>query len=256
MTNLIPIGKTTFSSKSWSRSTDYFYAAEQAVCPVEIQELPKAMMCMPLAFMPQGESFSVFAVLGLSSNSNYFVDNIGNWTGKYVPARFRVYPFVLAKSEENADELIFCFDSASGLLMEDKSKELFFEKDGELTSFLTDMMRFLATIDTDKQATIELCKQLEDFGLIQPWSIEIKTEHDTHKVKGLFAIDEAKLNTLDDTKFLALRESGALALAYFQMLSMQHIEELKVFATDYMEILAQTSEKPTLPSGGLNFDNF
>jgi hypothetical protein len=62
-------------------------------------------------------------------------------------------------------------------------------------------------------------------------------------VTGLFRIDEARLNALDDEGFLKLRKAGGLSIAYAQLLSMNNIQMLAQLA----EARAQMSQARKTP---------
>ena len=63
-------------------------------------------------------------------------------------------------------------------------------------------------------------------------------------------MDEAALNALAGEAFLQLRHSGALVLAYTQLLSMQHLKVLGVLAQAHAK--AAASKLPVTPSGDLD----
>ena len=58
-------------------------------------------------------------------------------------------------------------------------------------------------------------------------------------VEGLFCVDEAALNKLDDEDFLAARKAGGLALAYAQLLSMNQLAVLERLGELRGQILEQ-----------------
>jgi hypothetical protein len=58
-------------------------------------------------------------------------------------------------------------------------------------------------------------------------------------VEGLFSIDEAGLNKLDDEDFLTLRKAGGLALAYAQLLSMGQLAVLERLDQFHGQIVAK-----------------
>lgn len=53
-----------------------------------------------------------------------------------------------------------------------------------------------------------------------------KTDQGERKLEGLFRVNEAALNALDNEAFLSVRKSGALPVAYAQLLSMQQLRVL------------------------------
>jgi hypothetical protein len=63
--------------------------------------------------------------------------------------------------------------------------------------------------------------------LVQPWPLSIKQGEQNVPVTGLYRIDEAALNTLENEAFLTLRRSGALPVAYAQLLSMNQLVVLQ-----------------------------
>ena len=62
-------------------------------------------------------------------------------------------------------------------------------------------------------------------------------------VHGLFRLNEAALNALDDAAFLKIRKAGALPLAYLQLLSM---DQMPVFERLNLaqKQLAQAHQQP------------
>ena len=80
---------------------------------------------------------------------------------------------------------------------------------------------------------------LADAGLITPWEINLKQGEKVMPVEGLFRIDEAALNKIDDEDFLAVRKAGGLALAYAQLLSMNQLTVLERLGKLRGQILEQ-----------------
>ena len=80
-------------------------------------------------------------------------------------------------------------------------------------------------------------------GVIKPWPITIKGEQGDRVVNGLNCIDEAALNALPNEDFLKLRATGALPIAYAQLLSMN---QLGVFE-HLGKIQGQLAPKPIAP---------
>ena len=65
------------------------------------------------------------AMLGLRSRENLFVDEEGRWSGTYVPAFVRRYPFVFSTAADR-QTLTLCIDEAhKGVNREGKGRRLF-----------------------------------------------------------------------------------------------------------------------------------
>jgi hypothetical protein len=248
MAKLRAINKSDFTEKSWRRSPNYLFTANDAVCPLTVQEMTRAIMGMPIAFLCVDEKYSVVAVLGLEPETNYLVGKDGGWRGKYIPALYRAYPFVLAKNEEEEEQLVLCINEDSGLLNDDDSAEAFFDDEGELSPAVSEIIEFLSKVNAGLQTSARICKTLLEHELFKPWELQVQLEEGTKRVDGLFCIDEAALNELSDEAFIELRQSGALIVVYCQLLSMQRITDLAQFA----QLKSKADSQP--PTNELNLD--
>ena len=63
-------------------------------------------------------------------------------------------------------------------------------------------------------------------------------------MQGLYRIDEARLNALSAPALKEIQAAGALAMAYSQLLSMQHLPTLGQLA----QLHAQAQSQQTLPT--------
>ena len=190
-----------------------------------MQELPKAQLSLPIAIAYINEQPVPVALQSFTPNSNLFVDNNGKWIGKYVPAAYRGYPFMLANTEDGKQ--ILCYDEE----YEEAGEEVFFDDSGEPSEAVTGILNFLTNVHNDRQRTQSICKLLHEKNLIQPWAINLKSEKGEVPVEGLFRIDEQALNALGNDDFIEIRQAGALPLIYCQLLSMQHLQALGQLAT-------------------------
>lgn len=240
MTNLKAISKDQYSDRKWQFSPDYSFAAKDSVCPIVLLELPTAMVTSPVAFLYSEGQYILVAVQGLRPQTNLFVDANGDWKGKYVPAKYHGYPFVLASTSGDGENLILCIDEDSGLVDSDEADKLFFDDKGELSEATQDVMKFLSEAHNSRIAASKICQKLKDHGLLRTWSIEIKYDEGTHKVEGLFRIDEEAFNKLSNEAFIELRQAGALPVIYSQLLSIQHIVKLADMAQEQAKLEASS----------------
>lgn len=247
------IALSTHAHLGWKRYDNYHFAALDAVAPLVMQELPKACMHLPIAFIPQdGGTYTPAAVQGLQPGQNLFVTPDGRWTGPYTPATYRGYPFALAKSEN--DQLVLCVDADSGLVGEGNT-EHFFDDSGQPSQSIKDALNFLQQVHANRQLTQRLCAALQAEGLIQPWPITVKVEGGDKTIQGLFRIDEAAFNALGSESLYRLHQAGALPLVYCQLLSMQHLQTLGQLAEarSQAQALSRTqASQLSNPSGELD----
>lgn len=221
MPNYIALSRETHSTKRWQHPASYIFASNEAVAPLAAQEFPKAMMSLPIAFYAHGDSFQATAVLGLEQGKSLFVAQDGRWLGGYVPAIFRTYPFRLADTPEG--QKVMCIDLDSGLQTDGPEGEKFFYDDGAPASEVSQALELLNQLETSRAVTAAGCAVLQACKLIVPWDISVKTDTGEQKIEGLYKVDETAMNALSNEEFLRLREHGALAMAYCQLLSMQHL---------------------------------
>ena len=205
---------------------DFSFAAREAVLPLAGAEIARAVQAFPMAFVAQADgAYSLVAVLGLDAGQNLYVSADGRWLGSYQPAALRRYPFALVHNE-GAAEPIVCIDPMSSFLSEVDGQPLF-AADGASSETLGAMINFLAELDKNERATGMACQALAAQGIVAPWEIKVQQEDGSvRQVAGLFRIDEARLNALDDAAFIASRQAGALPLAYAQLLSMSKLPDL------------------------------
>jgi hypothetical protein len=243
---LTAISAENFSGKAWRRYTSYAFAAGGNLIPLVAAELAQAVPAMPLGFVQSGEGFQLVAVTALQPGANLFVAPDGRWLGAYVPAALRGYPFRLVKPQDRADSVL-CIDEASGLVAEGGQGEAFFDEDGQPSKAVKDVLEFLSQAERNRMVTRAAVDALAAAGLIQPWPLNIKQGEQNVPVTGLYRIDEAALNALENEAFLTLRRSGALLVAYAQLLSMNQLAVLQQLAQIQAKLNAPT------PSVGQNF---
>ena len=247
MPKYIAVSKETHASKRWKRIDNYSFAAKDAVVPLVVQELPRALMYLPIGFIKQEEQFVPVSILGLQPGQNLFIAPDGRWIGGYTPAAYRGYPFQLADTADGQRVLVIDEDSG---LVSDSEGEPFFDEEGNPAQALKDVLDFLNQVDANRKLTQHICKLLAEHLLIKPWPINLQDSEGERIVEGLYCIDETALNALPAEAFEALRQAGALPIAYCQLLSMQHIQKLGQLAQVQAQSQAHTAAKLLSNSNG------
>ncbi len=231
MPQYIPLTPARHASLRWQRYASYRFAASEALLPVVAAELPRAAVCLPVAFVPDAAGvYQPVVVLGPEPGINAFVAPDGRWLASYVPGELRSYPFKVALTPDG--QKVVCVDEASGLIVqpEHSGAELFYGEDGKISPVVRQVVDLLEGLESMRPATLAATAALAAHGVLQPWQVQLEIEGRVHGLAGLYRVDEAVLNALSDEAFLALRSSGALALAYAQLLSIQHVATLQTLA--------------------------
>lgn len=224
MPHIQVISRERHAQQRWQRYSSYAFAAHEAVVPLAAAELPKAAMSLTLAFAEQQGVFVPVAVLGLQPGSNLWVGADGHWGAPYIPAAWRGYPFLLARTEDG--QQVLCIDEESGLLTAGPEGERFFNDDGQPVQATLDILSFLTQTEQSRAAAVQACAALARHQLIRPWPITVKNDAGEQQIEGLFQVDEAALNQLPGEALQELARAGALGVAYCQLLSMQHLPVL------------------------------
>jgi hypothetical protein len=243
MPKYVSISRDVHQKRRWLRPGNFAFVANDTVSSIFGAEVAKAALTMPIALVKHGDAFVLSAVLSLNAKSNMFVAPDGRWLGGYIPALLRFYPFRLL-TPEGGTEPVLCIDEDSGLVSESGADgELFFDAEGNVSPALTTVLKFLGELERSRAATNLAVASLEQAGLIVPWPIKVKEEQGERTVQGLYRIDEAVLNALPEDIFIKLRYTGALPVAYAQLLSMG---QLAVFQSLH-QMQQRLAPKPVAP---------
>lgn len=217
MTNPIPVSPSILAGKTWMFSKDFLFASKKILCALDLTEVSKAAVCMPLGFIKSGNSYQLVAINGVVKGQNLFVDKSGRWLADYIPLEYRLYPFLLAQDEKGNS--VLCIDGDSGLISE-SSDNLPFFNGNDLSDLLKTAMSSFSNMLSRRAQTSKIAQLLADHNLIKPWNLEVNPDKNSIKVDGLFCIDEAALAKLNGDQLIELRDTGALAVLYCQLLSM------------------------------------
>ncbi len=259
MTQLAAVTPELHASKVWKRRTDYAFAAAQCVVPLAGAELSMALPMMPVGFTRDAEAYQLVAIMSLQPGVNLFVAPGGQWLGTYIPAALRAHPFCMARPQDGSASIL-CVDEDSGLVVDAApGAEAFFDDQRQPSPALKEVLDFLSLTDRSRVVTQQAVNALANANVITAWSLNLKHGDQTVPVHGLYRIDEAALRTLAAAEFLALREVGALPLAYAQLLSMAQLTCLERLTERRRQLLAPqqaAAEQQTLDRALSNLDGF
>lgn len=257
MPNYQAVSSSVHAQQCWLRYTNYAFAGRDAVAALTMQEVTKAAMSLPLGFVPEGEGFALVAVQGLETGRNALVGADGRWRAAfYIPAVYRSYPFQLGTTPQG--QSVLCVDADSGLLLESsaavaKGAQAFFVE-GAPSPEVQQVMQFLQAVAADRLRTASVCAHLQALELLEPWPIVLKSDQGEQRVEGLQRVSEARLNALPADALKALQESGGLALAVCQLLSMQHLGVLGELARQQAQTEAAHGGLPVNGKGELDLE--
>lgn len=225
MNSIEVVSREVHAQKRWRRTAGYQFAAADSICPLVLQELPKALMSLPIAFVASGETYSLVAVQGLAAHDNLLVAPDGAWKAGYIPAAYRSHPFSLAADDAGRELLCIATSSIADSVL--PGAESFFEESGELSAAVKEILQFQAEYSRNRKATDQLCTLLKKHDLIVPWPLTVETPSGKVTLDGLHRVDEARIAGLSSEALCELRDAGGLGVIYCQLLAMQNIVLLR-----------------------------
>ncbi|MCG5495688.1 SapC family protein [Ectothiorhodospira variabilis] len=204
-----PLNPADHGDGYWHPTTGYRFALDQCAVTLVGGELSAASRHMPVGLARHQGQWSLVAVMSREPGRNVLVDGSGRWRVGYVPSILRGHPFALV-AVPGKDRHVLCVEKGS--VTADTSGEAFFTSEGELSPRVSRVLKFLTEREKQQIKTQRALKVLDEADILIPWPI----------LKGVYRVDEKKLNALEDGAFLRLRESGVLPLLYAHLVSVGH----------------------------------
>jgi hypothetical protein len=235
--NVVPVNRQTHKKTSVRKTTSFAFAKDVNSVPIVDVEFPRVCVEMPIVFSRTETGIVSLALLGAKQNQNAFVDDKDDWSGRYVPAFFRRYPFVFAV-QDGTDQMTLCLDEAYEGLNKKDIGERMFDGEGTDSSYLRTVLQFVEEYQATFNRTQSFCDRLEEAGLLEEARVDYTLADGTKGgVTGFLRVSNDKFRALDDTQIAAMFRSGDLDLIQAHFLSMQQIEAIvtksgKVAAAD------------------------
>ena len=230
--SLVPVSREAHGQMRLRPFSSFSFVQSAPVIRIVAGELAQIAANFPIAFLDENGSPAPYAVMGLSQTENQFVSEDGQWLAQYVPAMIRRFPFMPGRTPNGqGDVAALMVDDA--WLSTDEGEPLFGPDEGEPSGPVARAIQLVGMIEVEAAQLGVLSKALAAHGLIEPLTVEMKLSEDglPTKLEGLSGVSEAKLLELPDAAFLELRKSGALNLAYAQLLSVAQFARVQALAT-------------------------
>ncbi len=212
--------------KTRSAESAPFLASAHAV-PITIDEFVSAQRHYPIVFSV-GENPVPLALMGLNEGVNVFVDNDGKLLGEtYVPAYIRRYPFMLARTNPNAEELSLCFDPESGLVGEYEEGNALFDN-GQVSETTTAILKFCEEFELSAQRSSAFMKELQDSGLLIDGeaSVQVPGAEQPFIYRGFQMVAEEKFRELRGDELRKMNQNGMLQLILAHLFSLTLVPEI------------------------------
>lgn len=224
--NVVPVNRSTHRKVSVRQTTSFAFARDVNSVPIVDAEFARVCVEMPIVFARTETGIVSLALLGTSKDRNAFVDGENQWTGRYVPAFFRRYPFIFAV-QPDGDQMTLCIDEAYEGLNDADLGERMFDGEGKETSYLRNVLRFVEEYQATFARTQAFCDRLDAAGLLEEARIDYTlADGQVGRVTGFLRVSAEKFRALDDEAVVAMFRSGDLDMIQMHLLSMQQVERL------------------------------
>jgi len=234
MPRYIPIDKTKNLTHGWSIPTELKSAKTDTIVPVQLDEIGKLLAHYLLVFVKKREGgYMLVALQSLCRDENVYLTPEGKTIFPVLPRHYQVYPFALKIVEKEGERGgVILFDHESGFYREkpdmSADENRFFTDEGEPSAAFASMLELLKKRQEMEQVTQAAVDALEEADLLVPFAIDTEgMEVDCTPLKGIYTIDQEKLQKLEGEQVEKLYQSHAFALAYAQLFSMPRLETLK-----------------------------
>jgi len=165
-------------------------------------------------------------ILGVKDSENFYVDEDGKWTGGYIPAFVRRYPFVFATDKDNKNFILHVDETFEGCNRDGKGERLF-DSDGTQTQYLQNILRFLQEYQGQFRRTEAYCKRLMDLDLLQPMQAQFNLADGARRsLSGFMAINREKLRKLGDVDLRSMFDTDELECTFLHLHSMRHFNDM------------------------------
>lgn len=221
--SIYPITNERYSGKFWRAYPTLEFARTFTSAPLVLNEIFKAAVSMPIGFSKEKDNRMPMALLGIEADKNLYLSSEGAWYGRYLPAFFRGYPFCVLPDENGTQ--VLCMDENSGLLNEDGVGWPFFNSDGTPSERIEQTVKFFDELSSGHDQTKEICKTIQDLGLLIPWEISVVgSDGEQMTLDIMDRVDEDALNQLGSDDLHKLQSSGAMAVIYAHLISLQNLQ--------------------------------
>lgn len=225
--NIVPLSKQLHGDWSLEDTKDYRHTSKTNSVYIAAIEFSRVASEYPIVFC-NGDDDTVFpvAILGLRKDENLYINELGEWQARYIPAYVRRYPFILGTNQEALDQFTVCIDSDwLGFNTEEKGARLF--NDEHESDLLRRSIDFLKEYQHHVHLTKLFCERIKMSGILEPMKAEVKLPNNEGiALGGFMGVNREKLKALDGGILLDMFAIDQLELIYAHLISLNNIDAL------------------------------
>jgi hypothetical protein len=227
---VVPLDREAHRTWHLANPQRFGFARGSHLVPAVIDEFGSACRHLPILFLPESLGPTPVFLAGLVPGRCALIDADGAWTGRYLPAYLRRFPFILG---ENGDAPpLVCLDDTSDGIRRNPAEAApsettpLFHEDGTETPLLAERVRLTAEYAEAARRTITFGRMLQDLGLLRALTVQGRDAAGaSHALHGVLGVDAAALAALPDEGFARLHREGWLAAIYAHLVSLQTLAD-------------------------------
>lgn len=224
--NVVAVSSEKHRKLSIKGTNDYGFAAKVNSVPLMNVEFARTASEYPIVFAGEGDDITPVVILGVHNDENLFVSDEGEWTGKYIPAFVRRYPFVFASNDEGKT-FTLCLDENYKGCNNDGRGEHLFDSEGNQTTYLKGVLGFLQEYQAQFQLTRAFCRKLNDLGLLESMRAQFNlASGERVGLSGFMTVNRQRLVELSGDQLKGLITTGELELVYRHLHSLANLDKL------------------------------
>ena len=219
----VPVSSERHREWSVQAGRSYGFAREINSVPLLAAEFVAAATDYAIVFAGDEQTVFPSVILGMRANENNQVDSEGNWTGGYIPAFLRRYPFVFARSDDGKT-FTLCLDEEFEGFNEEGRGERLFDSTGDRTQYLETMLNFTREYQALFERTQVFCRKLKEHDLLQGAQANFNLPGgERRQLGGFYTIDREKLKALAPDALAELARTDELELCYVHLQSLNNL---------------------------------
>lgn len=222
--NIIPLNSDSLRKLRIDKSkVNFGFARSCTSLTITCSEFSRIAPEYPIGFIRgEDQQLHPMALLGFPGTDNLYVSPSNQWDANYIPFLAQHYPYFLpefAQSDLYIDDQYAALNFESGELLSDAA--------GILQQVAKDELKLLQSFHRDMTQTEQMVKQLEELGLFVQQGIRCDTAgNETLHLNDFYTIDETRFKLIPEAILPNLFQSGALALVYLHIASLNNIPAL------------------------------
>ncbi len=224
--NAVPVSASKHKDTSLRSDGTFSYAAEVNSVPLVAAEFRAAASDSCIVFAGEGDEVIPVVILGFRDKENLYVDDEGRWTGRYVPAFMRRYPFVFGQTEDTENFTLYVDEEFDGLNTNGEGERLF-DSRGERTAYLNQVLDFMREYQAQFVRTRAFCKAIRELDLLEPMQAQYTMpDGSPGRLSGFSAINRDKLKALTGETLERMLRNDELELLFIHLQSLNNLQPL------------------------------